>query len=73
MRLVEGGVALAVVVVHVDSISTIGRQSSCDKFGADLNKYVPITNLRERRSYAGCRFERDRIHRYPYKFPTGVR
>lgn len=48
-----------VVVVHVGDIFSIGRKSMCDKFGADLNRYVPISNLGELRYYAGCRFTRD--------------
>ena len=61
MRLVEDGGVSVVVVVHVDDIFAIGRKSRCDKFGDDLNAYVPITNLGELRWYAGCRFERDRV------------
>ena len=48
-----------VVVVHVDDIFSIGRKSTCDQFGRDLNQYVPIINLGELRLYAGCRFSRD--------------
>lgn len=59
MRLVEQGTVTMVVVVHVDDIFSIGRKSRCDKFGADLNTYVPISNLGELRWYAGCRFSRD--------------
>ena len=61
MRLVEAGGVPVVVVVHVDDIFAIGRKSRRDKFGDDLDAYVPITNLGERRWYAGCRFERDRV------------
>ena len=61
MRLVEDGGVSVVVVVHVDDIFAIGRKSRCDKFGDDLDAYVPITNLGELRWYAGCRFERDRV------------
>ena len=59
MRLIEHDVVVMVVVVHVDDIFSIGLKSRCDKFGADLNRYEPITNLRELRWYAGCRFSRD--------------
>ena len=45
MRLVEDGGVSVVVVVHVDDIFAIGRKSRCDKFGDDLNAYVPITTL----------------------------
>ena len=33
----------------------------CDKFGVDLKRYVPITNLGELRWYPGCRFSRDAV------------
>ena len=62
MRLVEHSVVVMVVVVHVDDIFSIGlKKSRCDKFGVDLNRYVPITNLGELRWYAGCRFSRDAV------------
>ncbi|CAB1108324.1 unnamed protein product [Ectocarpus sp. CCAP 1310/34] len=61
MRLVEHRAVTMVVVVHVDDIPSIGRKGRCDQFGADLIKYVPISNLGELRWYAGCRFSRD-IH-----------
>ena len=49
MRLVEDGPVSVVVVVHVDDIFAIGRNTRCDKFGDGLNAYVPITNLGELR------------------------
>ena len=61
MRLVEDGAVVVVVVVHVNDIFAIGRKTRCDKFGDDLDAYVPITDLGEIRWYAGCRFERDRV------------
>ena len=61
MRLIEHNVVVMVVVVHVDDIFSIGLKSRCDKFGVDLNRYVPITNLRKLRWYAGCRFSRDAV------------
>ena len=61
MRLIEHDVVVMVVVVHVDYIFSIGLKSRCDKFGVDLNRYVPITNLGELRWYAGCRFSRDAV------------
>ena len=61
MRLIEHNMVLMVVVVHVDDIFSIGLKSRCDKFGVDLNRYVPITNLGEVRWYAGCRFSRDAV------------
>ena len=61
MRLTEHNVVVMVVVVHVDDIFSIGLKSRCDKFGVDLNRYAPITNLGELRWYAGCRFSRDAV------------
>ena len=61
MRLIEHNVVVMVVVVHVDDIFSIGLKSRCDKFGVDLNRYVPITNDGELRWYAGCRFSRDAV------------
>ena len=61
IRLIEHDVVVMVVVVHVDNIFSIGLKSRCDKFGVDLNRYVPITNLGELRWYAGCRFSRDAV------------
>ena len=61
MRLVEDGRVSVVVVVHVDDIFAIGRKTRWEKFGDDLNAYVPITSLGELRWYAGCRFEWDRV------------
>ena len=61
MRLAEDGGVYVVVVVHVDDIFAIGRKRRCDKFGDDLDAYVPITNLGEFRWYAGCRFKRDKV------------
>ena len=61
MRLIEHNVVAIVVIVHVDDIFSIGLKSRCDKFGVDLNRYVPITNLGELRWYAGCRFSGDAV------------
>lgn len=61
MRLIEHGEVTMVVVVHVDDIFSIGRKNRCDQFGADLHRYVPISNLGELRWYAGCRFSRDSV------------
>ena len=61
MRLIEHNVVVMVVVAHVDYIFSIGLKSRCDKFGVDLNRCVPITNLGELRWYAGCRFSRDAV------------
>ena len=61
MRLIEHSVVVMVVVVHVDDIFSIGLKSRFDKFGVDLNRYVPITNLGELRWYAGCRFSHDAV------------
>ena len=61
MRLIEHNVVVMVVAVHVDDIFSIGLKSRCDKFGVELNRYVPITNLGELCWYASCRFSRDAV------------
>ena len=61
MRLIEHSVVVMVFVVHVNDTFSIGLKSRLDKFGVDLNRYVPITNLGELRWYAGCRFSRDAV------------
>ena len=61
MRLIEHSGVVMVVVVHVDDIFSIGLKSRCDKFGIDLNRHVPVTNLGELRWYAACRFSRDAV------------
>ena len=44
MRLAEHSVVV-MAVVTVDDTFSIRLKSRCDKFGVDLNRYVPITNL----------------------------
>ena len=61
MRLIKHSVVVMAVVVHVDDIFSIGLKSRCDKFGVDLTRHVPITNLGELRWYACCRFSRDAV------------
>ena len=46
-------------VVRVDGIFAVGQKSRCDKFCDDLNRLVPINNLKELKWHAGCRFSRD--------------
>ena len=64
MRWMEDGGLSIVVVVHADGIFAIGRKSRCEKFGDDLDAYVPITNLGELRWYVGCRFRTGQGCRY---------
>lgn len=59
MRVFSDLLKMVVVVVHVDDM--FGKRERCDQFGADLNRYVPITDLGELRWYAGRRFSRDRV------------
>lgn len=64
LRLIGNGVVATVVVVHVDDIYEvfpIGSKNTCDRFGYNLNNYVPISNLEELHWYAGCRFTRVRV------------
>ena len=59
MSLMKNGAIAIVVVVHVDVIFSIRLKSRREKFGRDLNEYVPISNLGELRLYAGFRVSRD--------------
>ena len=52
-RLIEDGCVVLILVVHVDDIFAVGERERCDKFGADLNKSVPVKNLGELRWYSG--------------------
>ena len=60
-RLIENGVVVIVLLIHVDDILCLGHKVRCDQFARDLNAYVPISNLGELTLYAGCRFSRDRV------------
>ena len=61
MRLIESGSVSIVTVVHVDDIFAVGLKATrrCDQFCEDVNRLVPINNMRMLRWYAGCRFSRD--------------
>ncbi|CAB1116207.1 unnamed protein product [Ectocarpus sp. CCAP 1310/34] len=59
-RLIEDGCVVLILVVHVDDIFAVGERERCDKFGADLNKSVPVKNLGELRWYSGCFYERNK-------------
>ncbi|CAB1107872.1 unnamed protein product [Ectocarpus sp. CCAP 1310/34] len=59
-RLIEGGGVFLILVVHVEDIFAVGEGERCDKFGADLNKSVPVKNLGELRWYYGCFYERSK-------------
>ena len=48
-RVVESTNVTMLVVVHVDDVFSIGAKDKCVKFGADLNSYVPTTDLGELR------------------------
>ena len=61
-RMVEDSDVTMLVVVHVDDVFSIATKERCVKFGADLNRYVPTTDLGELRWYAGLRFERDKLN-----------
>ncbi|CAB1120726.1 unnamed protein product [Ectocarpus sp. CCAP 1310/34] len=58
-RLIEDGCIGLTLVVHVDDIFAVGEKERCDKFGADLNKPMPVKNLGELRWYSGCFYERN--------------
>ena len=57
----DGRVAIT-TVVHVDDIFVvlIGQKERCSKFCVDLNRTISIKNLGKLKSYAGCRYSRDR-------------
>ena len=59
MRLIENGVVVIVLLIHVDDIFCLGRKARCDQFARDLNEYAPISILGELTLYAGCRFSGD--------------
>ena len=59
------------VVVHVDDVFSIATKERSVKFGADLNRYVPTTDLGELRWYARLRFERDRLNGTNQDFAAG--
>ena len=48
-RMVEDSDVAMLVVVHVDDVFSIATKGRCVKFGADLNRYVPTTDLGELR------------------------
>ena len=70
-RMVEDSDVTMLVVVHVDDVFSIATKERCVKFGADLDRYVPTTDLGELRWYAGLRFERDRLNGTNQDFAAG--
>ena len=59
-RLNEGGRTEITVVVHVDDVFAVGQKEVCDRLCVDLNRTIPVKNLRELKWYGGCRYSRDR-------------
>ena len=59
-RLIQGGIVVLILVVHVDDIFAGGKKERCDQFGEDLNRMVPVKNLGELKWYSGYFYERDR-------------
>ncbi|CAB1110490.1 unnamed protein product [Ectocarpus sp. CCAP 1310/34] len=59
-RLIEDVCVVLILVVQVDDIFAVGERERCDKYGADLNKSVPVKNLGELRWYSGCFYERNK-------------
>ena len=68
-RLIRGGIVVLILVVYVDDIFAVGKKERCDQFGEDLNRMVPVKNLRELKWYSGCFYERDRESLW---FETGI-
>ncbi|CAB1101428.1 unnamed protein product [Ectocarpus sp. CCAP 1310/34] len=62
--LIEDGCVVLILVVHVADIFAVGERERCDKFGADLNKSVPVKNLGELKLYSGCFYERNKETEY---------
>ena len=52
-RLIQGGIVVMILVVHVDDIFAVGKER-CDRFGEDLKRMVPVKNLGELKWYSGC-------------------
>ena len=47
------------IVVHVDTIFTVGEKTRFDQFRRYLNQMVPVKSLGELRWCSGCFYERD--------------
>ena len=58
-RLIEDRRVAITIVVQVD-ISTVGQKERCDRLCVDLNRTIPVKNLRELKWYGGCHYSRDR-------------
>ena len=43
-RLIQGGIVVLILVVHVDDIFAVGKER-CDQFGEDVNRMVPVLSL----------------------------
>ena len=59
-RLIRRGIIVLILVVNVNDIFAVGMKERCDQFGGDLNRMVPVKNLRELKWFRGCFCERDR-------------
>ena len=59
--LIRGGIVVLILVVHEDGIFAVGKET-CDQFGEDLNRMVPVKNLGELKWYSGCFYELSLIH-----------
>ena len=59
-RLMEDGLVVLTVVVHVDDVFSVGKKERYEKFCSDLGKMVPVKDLGPLEWYSGCFYERDR-------------
>lgn len=56
MRLVTNEELEMAVVVHIDYISSVGKQDRCEQLGKMLNEFFHVKFLGELRMNAGIRF-----------------
>ena len=59
-RLMEEGLVVLTLVVHVDDVFSVGKKERYEKFCRDLGKMVPVKDLGPLSWYSGCFYERDR-------------
>ena len=58
-RLIENGLVVLTLVVHVDDVFSVGKKERYEKFCRDLGKMVPVKDLGPLTWYSGCFYERD--------------
>ena len=43
--LMDGGIVVMTIVVHVENIFAVEEKARCNQFGWDLDRMVPVKNL----------------------------